>query len=317
MSATNAQPAPVTIGDLQVGADQPVYVIAEIGINHNGDVEIAKQLIDVAADAGCQRREVPEAHAGDLAPRGQRDRSARDPWGDDDLPRLPLPRRVRREPSTRRSTTYAAAQGLHWFASPWDVPSRRLPRDAGRRRPTRSPRPRSPTIELLARSRDDRQADHPLDRHVDASSRSTRPWRSSAPSELVHAARHVDLPAAARRGEPAHDPDAARALRRARRLLGPRARPADLARRRRARRRAPSSATSRSTARCGAPTRPPRSSRRASSTWCATSASSSRRSATAEARLPRRALADVAPSPRRRLSRLSRRHDASSVAERS
>ena len=32
---------------------QPIYVIAEIGINHNGDVDIAKRLIDVAADAGC------------------------------------------------------------------------------------------------------------------------------------------------------------------------------------------------------------------------------------------------------------------------
>ncbi|MEV7648855.1 N-acetylneuraminate synthase, partial [Arthrobacter sp. NPDC089319] len=45
-------PAPVAIGDVQVGAGQPVYVIGEIGINHNGDIEIAKQLIDVAAEAG-------------------------------------------------------------------------------------------------------------------------------------------------------------------------------------------------------------------------------------------------------------------------
>ena len=30
-----------------------VYVIAEIGLNHNGDIEIAKQLINVAASAGC------------------------------------------------------------------------------------------------------------------------------------------------------------------------------------------------------------------------------------------------------------------------
>ena len=44
----------ITIGGVAIGAGEPVYVIAEIGLNHNGDVEIAKQLIDVAADAGAQ-----------------------------------------------------------------------------------------------------------------------------------------------------------------------------------------------------------------------------------------------------------------------
>ncbi|RAE29560.1 N-acetylneuraminate synthase, partial [Burkholderia multivorans] len=46
--------APVAIGDQLVGPDQPVYMIGEIGINHNGDVEIAKQLMDAAATAGAQ-----------------------------------------------------------------------------------------------------------------------------------------------------------------------------------------------------------------------------------------------------------------------
>ena len=43
----------VAIGDKTVGRDHPTYVIAEIGLNHNGDVAIAKQLIDIAAEAGC------------------------------------------------------------------------------------------------------------------------------------------------------------------------------------------------------------------------------------------------------------------------
>ena len=42
----------VTIGTRVIGGGRPAYVIAEIGLNHNGDVELAKQLIDVAADAG-------------------------------------------------------------------------------------------------------------------------------------------------------------------------------------------------------------------------------------------------------------------------
>ena len=44
----------VRIRDLQVGDGHPCFVIAEIGINHNGDIDIAKRLIDVAEAAGCQ-----------------------------------------------------------------------------------------------------------------------------------------------------------------------------------------------------------------------------------------------------------------------
>ena len=39
------------LGNRTVGEGCPVYVIGEIGINHNGDVEIAKRLIDAAVDA--------------------------------------------------------------------------------------------------------------------------------------------------------------------------------------------------------------------------------------------------------------------------
>ncbi|MDL0132501.1 N-acetylneuraminate synthase family protein [Halobacterium salinarum] len=41
------------IGDRPIGPNEPTYVIAEAGSNHNGDLEIAKELIDVAADAGA------------------------------------------------------------------------------------------------------------------------------------------------------------------------------------------------------------------------------------------------------------------------
>ena len=44
----------VTIGSRVVGGGHPAYVIAEIGLNHNGNVDLAKQLIDVAADAGVE-----------------------------------------------------------------------------------------------------------------------------------------------------------------------------------------------------------------------------------------------------------------------
>jgi N-acetylneuraminate synthase len=47
------QASTVRIGSKTVGKGAPCYVIAEIGINHNGDMEIAKRLISVAAGAGC------------------------------------------------------------------------------------------------------------------------------------------------------------------------------------------------------------------------------------------------------------------------
>jgi N-acetylneuraminate synthase len=48
-----ANHAAVRLGSKVVGTGQPCYVIAEIGINHNGDIDIAKQLINVAVGAGC------------------------------------------------------------------------------------------------------------------------------------------------------------------------------------------------------------------------------------------------------------------------
>ncbi len=53
----------VTIGNKKVGKGQPCFIVAEIGINHNGSLDVAKKLIDVAVEAGCdavkfQKRDV-------------------------------------------------------------------------------------------------------------------------------------------------------------------------------------------------------------------------------------------------------------------
>ena len=59
---------PVKIGSYVVGDGHPCFVAAEIGINHNGKLDIAKKLIDVAALAGCnavklQKRTVDVAYS--------------------------------------------------------------------------------------------------------------------------------------------------------------------------------------------------------------------------------------------------------------
>ena len=46
--------APLTLAGQRIGHDAPAYVIAEIGVNHNGDLDLARRLIDVAAGAGAQ-----------------------------------------------------------------------------------------------------------------------------------------------------------------------------------------------------------------------------------------------------------------------
>ena len=43
----------VKIKDITVGDNYPCFIIAEIGINHNGDIETAKKLINVAHFCGC------------------------------------------------------------------------------------------------------------------------------------------------------------------------------------------------------------------------------------------------------------------------
>lgn len=54
------------IGDRPIGPDEPTFVIAEAGSNHNGDLEIAKELIDVAANAGADAVKFQTFRAEDL-----------------------------------------------------------------------------------------------------------------------------------------------------------------------------------------------------------------------------------------------------------
>ena len=61
----------IQIGNRVIGPDQPTYIIAEIGINHNGDVGLAKELIDVAVDAKVdavkfQKRHLPSLYPEDV-----------------------------------------------------------------------------------------------------------------------------------------------------------------------------------------------------------------------------------------------------------
>jgi YrbI family 3-deoxy-D-manno-octulosonate 8-phosphate phosphatase len=122
MTATPTAPSPVQIGEHVVGAGEPVYVIGEIGINHNGDVEIAKQLVDVAVAAGCQAVKLQKRTPEISTPKDQRDKIRQTPWGE--MTYLEYKYKVELEHEQYAEIDqYAKAQGVQWFASPWDVPS--------------------------------------------------------------------------------------------------------------------------------------------------------------------------------------------------
>ena len=112
----------VSIGSRVIGGGRPAYVIAEIGLNHNGDVEIAKQLIDVAADAGVDAVKFQKRTPEISTPVHMRDTLRETPWGT--MTYLDYRYRVEftRDEYVEVSD-HALLRGLDWFASPWDIPS--------------------------------------------------------------------------------------------------------------------------------------------------------------------------------------------------
>ena len=112
---------PVKIGDRLVGPGNPTYIVAEIGINHNGDVNLAKKLIDAAGDAGCsavkfQKRTVDVVYTPEeLA------RSRESPFG---TTNGDLKRALEFGPDAYAEIDRHCRQvGISWLASCWDEAS--------------------------------------------------------------------------------------------------------------------------------------------------------------------------------------------------
>jgi len=111
----------VKIGNKLIGEGEPTFIIAEIGINHNGDINIAKQLIDAAVSSGCdavkfQKRTIELVYTPEELARPREN-----PFGptNGDLKRgLEFGEREYQE-----IDRYCKEKGIIWFASPWDVKS--------------------------------------------------------------------------------------------------------------------------------------------------------------------------------------------------
>ena len=112
----------VQIGDRWVGDGEPCFVIAEIGINHNGDVDIARQLIAVARRSGCDavkfQKRTPEL----CVPPEQRGLMRETPWGI--MSYMEYRERVEfSHGDYEEIDAYCDRQGIPWLASCWDEPS--------------------------------------------------------------------------------------------------------------------------------------------------------------------------------------------------
>jgi sialic acid synthase SpsE len=112
----------VSVGKKAIGAGEPVYIIAEIGINHNGDIEIAKQLMDVAVETGCDAVKFQKRTPEICVPEEQKSIPRDTPWGT--MSYFDYKKRIEFEqPEFEQIDAYAKKIGIDWFASPWDVPS--------------------------------------------------------------------------------------------------------------------------------------------------------------------------------------------------
>jgi len=109
----------INFGKRVLGDNQPTYIVAELGINHNGDVDLARRLIDAAVEARCDavkfQKRTPEL----CVPATQRNQTRETPWGM--MSYLDYRRRI--EFGVDEYGTLIAhcrTCSIDWFASCWD-----------------------------------------------------------------------------------------------------------------------------------------------------------------------------------------------------
>lgn len=102
----------------------PIVIIAEIGINHNGDIGIAKQLIDVAKDVGADAVKFQKRTIELVYPKELLDSFRESPWG--------KTQRAQKEglefglAQYQEIDAYCKEKGIDWFASAWDIESQKF-----------------------------------------------------------------------------------------------------------------------------------------------------------------------------------------------
>ncbi|MFH1409370.1 MAG: N-acetylneuraminate synthase family protein [Nanoarchaeota archaeon] len=121
ISQQEKNPKPVRIGNRLVGPNEAPFLIAEVGINHNGDVELAKKLIDLAAKYGWDAVKFQKRTIDKVYTKEELAKPRENPFGatNGDLKRgLEFDEKAYKE-----IDMYCKEKGVMWFASPWDLDS--------------------------------------------------------------------------------------------------------------------------------------------------------------------------------------------------
>jgi N-acetylneuraminate synthase len=112
----------IKINDKTISKDWPVFLVAEIGINHNGSVETAKELIDMASFCKCDAVKFQKRSPQLCVPENQKNVIKDTPWGQ--MTYLEYKKKLE---FTRKQykiiDSYCKEKNIIWFASPWDLPS--------------------------------------------------------------------------------------------------------------------------------------------------------------------------------------------------
>ena len=98
------------------------YIIAEIGINHQGDINIAKKLIDIAAAAGCDAVKFQKRNPDICVPEEQKSKPRS--WQGENMTYLEYKYKIEfGKKEYDEINRYCKQQNIAWSASPWDLDS--------------------------------------------------------------------------------------------------------------------------------------------------------------------------------------------------
>jgi N-acetylneuraminate synthase len=112
----------VELGNRTVGDRHPAFIIAEIGINHNGDVEVAKRMIDAALHAGADAVKLQKRTPEVCTPPDQQNQMRDTPWGY--ITYLDYRRKVEfNRDQYQEIDRYCKERSIPWLVSVWDEPS--------------------------------------------------------------------------------------------------------------------------------------------------------------------------------------------------
>jgi N-acetylneuraminate synthase len=109
----------VKVGNRFIGDNEPIFIIAEIGINHNGSVQIAKKMIEAAHSAGCDavkfQKRTPEL----CVPKDQWDIERDTPWGR--MTYINYRHKIEFDKNQfSQIVEFCKKKKIAWFASCWD-----------------------------------------------------------------------------------------------------------------------------------------------------------------------------------------------------